>query len=94
MSDSNTYNILARGLSFALDEAKGVRNKARAAWVVVAEWEDVRGPHGTNAERAALGDLEDTLQYAADDVEPDSDYEYARAEAVADAARKWVRKYL
>lgn len=94
MSDSNTYNILARDLSSALDKAKGVRNKAHAAWVVVAEWDDVRGSYGTNAERAALGDLENTLQYAADDVEPDSDYEYAQAEAVADAAGKWVRKYL
>ena len=84
-------DYLARDLSEAMDAAKGARAKAAAAWGTLAAWEDTRGDQGTHAEREAMGDLEDALQRAADDVEPDSDHEFARAEAVAEAAAKWAR---
>lgn len=84
-------HYLARDLSEAMDAAKGTRAKAGAAWGTLAAWEDTQGPQSTIAERDAMEDLEETLWRASDDADPDSDTEYAQAEAVVKAAVEWIR---
>lgn len=85
-------NMLADDINSAMNNVSGIRNKAYAVSVVIAEWDEVRGPEGGNSERDALGSLEDAIDCAIDNMEMDCDYDYACAEATVYAATDWVRR--